>query len=110
MSSAPIAVTGVDFIIVLTADLDAARAFYGGVLGLTPGKLWRDADPVGAEFEAGNLTLALVQAERVGMTFRPSGAPVALHVDDIEVARVALEAQGVTFHADTMDSGVCHMA
>jgi predicted enzyme related to lactoylglutathione lyase len=44
------------------------------------------------------------------MEFQPHASPIALHVDDVEAARGALEAQGVTFAADTMDSGVCHMA
>ena len=31
-------------------------------------------------------------------------------MDDVEAARGELEAKGVEFAADTMDSGVCHMA
>jgi predicted enzyme related to lactoylglutathione lyase len=33
-----------------------------------------------------------------------------LHVDDVAAARAELEDKGVAFAADTMDSGVCHMA
>jgi predicted enzyme related to lactoylglutathione lyase len=36
--------------------------------------------------------------------------PIALHVDDVATAREHLEAQGVTFSGDTIDSGVCHQA
>ena len=36
--------------------------------------------------------------------------PVAYQVDDVEAARAELESRGVSFVADTMDSGVCHMA
>ncbi len=46
----------------------------------------------------------------VGQEFSPSGHPIALHVDDVEAARSSLEAQGVQFLGETMDSGVCHMA
>jgi predicted enzyme related to lactoylglutathione lyase len=109
-ATAPVTVTGVDFVVLMTEDLDAARAFYGDVLGLECSALWRESDPVGAEFETGNLTLALVDAARIGMTFAPSVGPVALHVEDVAAARAALEARGVAFRADTMDSGVCHMA
>jgi predicted enzyme related to lactoylglutathione lyase len=35
---------------------------------------------------------------------------VALHVDDVAAARAALEARGVTFAGDILDTGVCHMA
>jgi hypothetical protein len=33
-----------------------------------------------------------------------------LQVDDVEAARTELEGQGIEFAADTIDSGVCHMA
>jgi predicted enzyme related to lactoylglutathione lyase len=35
---------------------------------------------------------------------------MALHVDDVAAAREALEARGVRFHGDTLDTSVCHMA
>jgi predicted enzyme related to lactoylglutathione lyase len=64
----------------------------------------------GVEFETGNLTLAVLEAEKFGLTFSNNKAPLAFQVDDVESAREQLEAQGVKFMADTMDSGVCHMA
>lgn len=104
-------VKGVDFISVATQDLTAAREFYGEVLGLPPVKLYREDDPLGAEFQAGNLTIALLDSERLGVGFQgANNHPVALHVDDVEAARSELESRGVEFRADTMDSGVCHMA
>jgi predicted enzyme related to lactoylglutathione lyase len=36
--------------------------------------------------------------------------PLALQVDDVAQARAALEAAGVEFIGDTVDSGVCHLA
>jgi len=36
--------------------------------------------------------------------------PIALHVEDIEAARALLESRGVSFAAETMDTGVCFMA
>jgi predicted enzyme related to lactoylglutathione lyase len=101
-------VTGVDFICVPTRDFDAAAEFYGKVLGLEVSKRWGSM-PAG-EFETGSLTLALMQSDAFGIEFQPHTHPIALHVDDVEAARAELEARGVTFGADTMDSGVCHMA
>jgi predicted enzyme related to lactoylglutathione lyase len=101
-------VNGVDFIAVPTKDYDAAAKFYGDVLGLEFGKRWGEM-PAG-EFETGSLTIALMQSDAFGMEFRPHGCPIALHVDDVEAARAELESKGVSFGADTMDSGVCHMA
>ena len=101
-------VTGVDFIAVPTQDYEAASRFYGEVLGLPFSKRWGDM-PAG-EFETGSLTIAIMQSDAFGIEFHPHGHPVALQVDDVEAARGALESQGVEFAADTMDSGVCHMA
>jgi predicted enzyme related to lactoylglutathione lyase len=101
-------VTGVDFICVPTRDYKQASEFYGEVLGLPFSKSWGEM-PAG-EFETGTLTIAVMQSDAFGIEFRPHGHPVALHVDDVEAARAELEAKGVEFAADTMDSGVCHMA
>lgn len=63
-----------------------------------------------AEFETGTLTIAVIQSDAFGIEFQPHGHPVALRVDDVAEARATLESRGVTFGADTLDSGVCHMA
>jgi predicted enzyme related to lactoylglutathione lyase len=112
MSTQTAVVTGVDFVCVPTRDITAAMDFYGDVLGLERSKLWqRDGEePLGAEFEPGTVTIALLAAERLGIEFQPNKVPIALHVEDVEAARGELESKGVQFAADTMDSGVCHMA
>ena len=101
-------VTGVDFICVPTQDFDKADAFYADVLGLERSKRWGSM-PAG-EFETGTLTLALMQSDALGMTFSPHTHPIALHVADVAAARAELEAKGIQFNGDIIDSGVCHMA
>jgi predicted enzyme related to lactoylglutathione lyase len=105
-------VTGVDFVSLPTGDLETAMDFYGNVLGLTRSSVWQrpGMDPVGAEFETGTVTVALIASERLGISFRPNTVPIALHVDDVAAARAELESRGVSFVADSIDSGVCHMA
>jgi predicted enzyme related to lactoylglutathione lyase len=105
-------VTGVDFVSVPTRDLDAATEFYGAVLGLPRSSVYQrgEGPPVGAEFEAGDLTLSVIVAETLGIDFRPINVPIALHVEDIEAARAELESRGITFRADTLDTSVCYMA
>jgi predicted enzyme related to lactoylglutathione lyase len=112
MSTSASIITGVDFVSVPTSDLAAAMDFYASVLGLPRSSVWQRAgqEPVGAEFETGTLTLALLSCERLGIPFQPHRVPVALHVEDVEAARAELESRGVTFAAETIDSGVCHMA
>jgi predicted enzyme related to lactoylglutathione lyase len=101
-------VTGTDFVTVPTRDYAAAAEFYGNVLGLPFGKRWGDR-PAG-EFETGSLTIAVMQPDAFGLEFKPHSLPIALQVDDVHAARSELEAKGVKFTADTIDSGVCHMA
>jgi predicted enzyme related to lactoylglutathione lyase len=105
-------VTGVDFVSLPTSDFDAALEFYGNVLGLERSSVWQrpGQEAVGAEFETGTVTVALIPSERLGIQFQPNKVPLALHVDDVEASRAELESRGVTFLADTIDSGVCHMA
>jgi predicted enzyme related to lactoylglutathione lyase len=101
-------VTGVDFVCVPTQDFEAASNFYANTLGLPRSKQWGDMPA--AEFETGTLTIAVMQSDAFGIDFAPHAHPIAMHVDDVEAARKHLEEQGVEFGADTMDSGVCHMA
>jgi catechol 2,3-dioxygenase-like lactoylglutathione lyase family enzyme len=112
MSTPTSLVTGVDFVSVPTRDLPAAMDFYENVLGLERSSLWQrpGEEPLGAEFENGTVTIALIACERVGIPFQPHKVPIALRVDDVEAARVELESRGVEFKGDTIDSGVCHQA
>jgi predicted enzyme related to lactoylglutathione lyase len=105
-------VTGVDFVCVPTQDITAAMDFYGDVLGLERSKLWQrgDEEPMGAEFEPGTVTIALLNTGKLGIEFQANNAPIALQVGDVEAARTELESRGVTFAPETVDSGVCHMA
>ena len=101
-------VRGVDFVGLPTRDIAAAASFYGETLGL-PRSVYNEERNY-AEFETGNLTLSVYNAERMGLEHRLSPNPIALHVDDVAEVRGALEARGVTFEGDTFDTGVCHMA
>ena len=106
MSSSPL-VTGVDFVAVPTDDFDTSTAFYGETLGLP--LIARYGEMPGAEFQAGNLTLAVMAPTAFGQEFRPNCMPIALQVEDVDAARAQLEAKGVEFVAQ-FDSGVCHQA
>jgi predicted enzyme related to lactoylglutathione lyase len=101
-------ITGVDFATVFVRDYEAATEFYGVLLGLEHsvdyGKI------PGGEFEAGNLTLQVMDSAAIGREFEPRTHPLAFHVDDVEATRAELEGAGVTFLGETIDSGVCLMA
>jgi predicted enzyme related to lactoylglutathione lyase len=108
MAAPPGLLSGVDFVTLPTQDFEAATHFYGEVLRLECSA--RYGKMPGAEFETGTLTIAVLESAAFGIEFRPHGHPIAFHVDDVEAARAELESRGVEFAAETMDSGVCHMA
>ncbi len=101
-------VTGVDFVPFSTQDLDRAIDFYGGTLGLRRSVYVPERSY--AEFETGNVTLSIVDGERMGIGHHVHQIALALHVDDVDAARSALEERGVQFQGDILDTGVCHMA
>jgi predicted enzyme related to lactoylglutathione lyase len=108
MSTETSLVTGVDFIAVPTKDYDAAAKFYGEVLGLPFRKRWGKM-PAG-EFQAGNLTVAVMQSDAFGIDFVPHSHPIAFQVDDVPAAIAELESQGISFKGEMIDSGFCHQA
>jgi catechol 2,3-dioxygenase-like lactoylglutathione lyase family enzyme len=111
METATSVVDGVDFVSIPVTDLEASEGFYRDVLGLQPSKRWQLAgqEAMGAEFEPGTVTLALIDCAKIGIEFQSTRVPIALHVDDFEAARATLEERGVEFQGETIDSGVCNM-
>jgi catechol 2,3-dioxygenase-like lactoylglutathione lyase family enzyme len=109
--SPAVAVERVDFVSVPVRDLERAEQFYGGTLGLerspASGERW-------VEYETENVTLALVSPAALGKElfegFQPLWLPIALRVPDVAQAKARLEAAGVGFETEVIDSGVCHLA
>jgi catechol 2,3-dioxygenase-like lactoylglutathione lyase family enzyme len=98
-------ITKLDFVGVPSTDADRSREFYLETLGLRQ-------DPNSEyEFWVGETCFGIWEPARQGMEFAPAknGHP-GLHVDDVAAAREELEAKGVNFLGDTIDTGVCHMA
>src|SRR3954469_15180491 len=102
-------ITGVDFVSIPTQDLERAAEFYGGTLGLHLSVYMPERNF--AEFETGDVTLSVVNPEKMGIgDFKPNANHLALQVDDVAAARAQLEGRGVTFMGEVFDTGVCHMA
>ena len=101
-----ITVERVDFISVPTQDLERARHFYLETLDLP---LIRETR-AGFEVTAGQVTLGIWEPARMGVPFVPTPNHVALRVPAVEEARAELEAAGVQFEGEILDTGVCHMA
>lgn len=97
----------VDFVSVPVRNLERSTAFYRDTLGLE-----QIGEGMWPEFQLGeNVSLYLVDPTNMGQTFvGPHASPIALRVADVEEARGELEAEGIAFEGETLDTGVCHMA
>ena len=95
-----------DFVAVPVQDLKRADEFYGQTLGLRRSP---DSSERWVEYELGNVTLALVSPEAMGPEVQARGhqMPIGLRVPDVEESRKKLEAKGIKFDHETIDSGVC---
>jgi catechol 2,3-dioxygenase-like lactoylglutathione lyase family enzyme len=96
----------VDFVSVLTQDMPRAKRFYGETLGL-PIETEGEND---MEFTLGQVTLDVFNPASAGQEFAPSPAGIAIRVPDVAAARAELEAKGVQFDGEIVDTGVCHFA
>ena len=95
-----------DFYSVPVQDMQRAKAFYRDTLGMRSPN-W---DAPWPEIETGNVSLYLIDPTRIGATFSPNVSHIALRVADVAQARADLEAKGVEFDGEVLDTGVCHMA
>lgn len=101
-------IEGVDFVALSTKDLPKAVDFYENTLGLLRSVYIEERNY--AEFETGNLTLSVIDAEKMGLQHSVRGQHIALHVADVKAARAELEGRGLQFEGDIFDTSVCHMA
>lgn len=90
-------------------DIARARAFYEGLLRLTPGVQFEHEGKHWIEYEIGGATLAISNMT-VDM-WKPSanGPVVALEMTDFDAAVETLRTAGVKFLYGPMDTGVCKM-
>jgi len=96
----------VDFVSFLTQDLQRARQFYTEVLGL-------EVETEGQsdmELSCGQVTLDIFDPSSIGQPFAASPAGLALRVPDVDAARAELEAKGVAFDGETIETSVCRQA
>ena len=96
----------VDFVSFLTQDVARAKRFYTDVLGL---EIESEGES-DMEFRAGQVTLDIFDPSSIGQPFAPSPAGLALRVPDVDAARAELEAKGVVFDGETIETGVCKQA
>jgi len=98
--------SGISFFVYPVRDMARARAFYSGILGLTPGAAWEDK---WVEYEVGAATLALSSVMEGAQPGAKAGA-VALETVQFDDMVAHLKAHGVKFVFGPVDTGVCRFA
>jgi catechol 2,3-dioxygenase-like lactoylglutathione lyase family enzyme len=103
-----IEVERVDYVRVPVTDIERAKHFYGEVLGLEENPNSSGDDWV--EYEAGNVTLAVMTPKTHDYEFAPLPlGTLAFRVPDVAAAKAKLDAAGVEVN-ELWDSGVCRGA
>jgi predicted enzyme related to lactoylglutathione lyase len=102
-------ITAVPFVGYPVTDLSRARAFYEGILRLTPGEIWESDGRAWIEYNVGPATIAI---SNMAPEWKPSGdgPSVALEVDDLEAVLAELRTRGVKIVLEPVGSPVCRMA
>ncbi len=96
----------VDFVSFLTQDIPRAKLFYTEVLGLEV----ESEGESDMELRCGQVTLDIFDPSSIGQPFAPSPAGLALRVQDVDAVRAELEAKGVEFDGETIETSVCRQA
>jgi len=96
-------IRGTDFVVYLVSDLARAASFYRDVLGLPQGVYSEEGK--WAEFNCGNITLALKAGEKLPEVI--AVGRIALAVDDIHAAHEEMKKRSVRVVSGPHDYSVC---
>jgi predicted enzyme related to lactoylglutathione lyase len=96
-------ILGTDFVMYLVSDLARAASFYRDVLGL-PQEFYSE-EWKWAEFDCGNITLALKAGEKLPEVI--TGGRIALAINDIHAAHEEMKKRGVRVVSEPHDYSVC---
>ncbi len=103
-------ITEIAFSCYPVTDMARARAFYEGVLGLTPTMVVGEPDGMQwTEYDIANGTLS-IGSGAPNWAPSSSGCSVGLEVDDFDDAIGHLRGHAVTFHMEPFETPVCRMA
>jgi len=102
-------VTEIAFVVYPVTDLERAREFYEGVLGLTQSRFFGDEDQGMIEYDIGPGTLAIGWGVSQFMP-SPGGGCAALELDDFDGMVDRLRESGCVFVTEPIETPVCYMA
>ncbi len=107
--TASVQVTAFAFTGYPVTDLGRARAFYEGLLGLTPATIWEGEGKGWIEYVLGDSTLAITNSSE---KWKPAsaGPAIALEVADFSATMATLRAVQVIFFAEPVEFPPCNLA
>ncbi|HET6465724.1 MAG TPA: VOC family protein [Nitrospiria bacterium] len=101
-------VSEIAFVVYPVTDLESAREFYEGVLGLTQTRFFGDEDQGMIEYDIGPGTLAIGWGVSQFLP-SPGGGCAALEVDEFEEMVNRLRENDCTFITEPIETPVCFM-
>jgi predicted enzyme related to lactoylglutathione lyase len=103
-------VTEVAFVAYPVTDIERARGFYEGVLGLQPSRDFSEESFSWIEYDLGANTLAVVEMPPGQWNPSPDGVCAGLEVEEFDSAIAELKARNIHFEVEAMETPVCRMA
>jgi len=91
-------------------DIERARGFYEGVLGLKEARKWEHNGRAWIEYELDGAALAVTNMAMEMWKPSPDGPCAAIEVADFDAAVAALQKAGVPFSVGPVDNGGCKLA
>ena len=104
-------VTEIAFTGYSVTDMNRARAFYEGILGLEKSRAFGgdSGNEQWLEYDIGAGCLALIAGGGENWPPHPAGTAAALEVDDLDAFVAKLRAEGVKFIWEPQDGPICGM-
>jgi catechol 2,3-dioxygenase-like lactoylglutathione lyase family enzyme len=103
-------VAEIAFVAYPVTDVDRARGFYEGVLGLHPSREFSGESFLWIEYDLGPGTLAVAKMPPGQWNPSPDGANAGLEVEDFDSAIAELKTNNIRFDLEAMETPVCRMA
>ena len=91
-------------------DVERARGFYEGTLGLSPSRTFGGDGRFWIEYDLGPTTFAISNVAAEKWKPSPDGPNVAFEVTDFDAAIAELKAKQIPFDLEPMETPVCWMA
>jgi predicted enzyme related to lactoylglutathione lyase len=103
-------VAEIAFVAYPVTEVERARGFYEGVLGLRPSREFAGEGYCWIEYDLGANTFAVAQMPPGQWNPSADGPSVGLEVEEFDSAIAELKAKSIPFVVEAMETPVCRMA